>query len=173
MRSVNVSGANIIKMAALKAFFEAFGFHNVVTYIQSGNIIFDAQEKPSESFLAKKIAERFTTKNVAVFLKTPEDIAEIIRQNPFGNLPGFDVKKLYVHYLEAVPDSKYIEEIYAFSFENEFFSIQDDVIYVYYAVANRGRAKLSNAFFEKKLRLSATARNWNTTNKLLLLATAK
>lgn len=55
LRSVNVSGTNIIKMQALSVFFESLGFQNVKTYIQSGNIIFNAEEKPSSSFIEKQL----------------------------------------------------------------------------------------------------------------------
>ncbi len=169
LRSVNVSGANIIKMTELKAFFEALGFQNVITYIQSGNVIVATKEKPSASFLEGKIQEKFQTKNVAVVLKTPEEMEAVIRENPFSDQPDFTTKKLYVYYLESIPDDERVAELSGLSFENEFFHIRNDVIYVYYDTG-RGRAKLSNAFFEKKLGIRATARNWNTTNKLLLLA---
>lgn len=105
-----------------------------------------------------------------MLIKTPEEIEKIIRQNPFAHQPDFDIKKLYVYYLETTPDKALVKELVNCSFEGELFKIQDQVIYVYYKV-NAGRAKLSNAFFEKKLNTRATARNWNTTNKLFLLAT--
>lgn len=40
LRGINVGGKNIIKMADLKACFESLGFADVVTYIQSGNVLF-------------------------------------------------------------------------------------------------------------------------------------
>ena len=169
LRSINISGVNIIKMAELKAFFESLGFQNVLTYIQSGNVIFDAGEQPEASFLEHRIQERFQTRNAAVVLKTPEEIAAVVRENPFKDRPGFNTKKLYVHYLENRPDKERMEALAEFSFEDEFFIIRDRLIYVY-CDTDRGRNKLSNTFFEKKLGLRATARNWNTTSKLLLLS---
>ena len=169
LRSVNVSGVNIIKMAELKAFFESSGFKNVMTYIQSGNIIFDAVEKPSAAILEEKIQQKFNTKNVAVMFRTPEELAAVVRGNPFKDLANFDIKKLYVHYLENIPDAARAAALNELSFEGEFFHIGDRLIYVYYN-ADRRKAKLSNVFFEKKLGTRATARNWNTTSKLLLLA---
>lgn len=170
LRSVNVSGVNIIKMEALRAFFESFGFQNVTTYIQSGNIIFDAKEKPSPSFLEEQLKKEFNTKNVAVLLRTPQEMETILLQNPFAHQPDFNTKKLYIYYLETIPDEVLVQELTKLTFEGELFSIKNQGIYVYYKI-NRGRAKLSNAFFEKKLRTRVTARNWNTTNKLFLLAT--
>jgi uncharacterized protein (DUF1697 family) len=40
LRGINVGGSNLIRMAALKACFEAEGFCDVATYIQSGNVLF-------------------------------------------------------------------------------------------------------------------------------------
>lgn len=45
LRGINVGGKNIIKMVDLKASFEEMGFLNVVTYIQSGNVLFQSEDK--------------------------------------------------------------------------------------------------------------------------------
>jgi uncharacterized protein (DUF1697 family) len=45
LRGINVGGKNIIKMADLKACFESLGFSDVVTYIQSGNVLFKSADK--------------------------------------------------------------------------------------------------------------------------------
>ena len=42
LRGINVGGKNPIRMADLKACLEADGLRSVVTYIQSGNVLFDA-----------------------------------------------------------------------------------------------------------------------------------
>ena len=44
LRGVNVGGKNMIRMGSLKESFERMGFGDVATYINSGNIIFKAQE---------------------------------------------------------------------------------------------------------------------------------
>ena len=45
LRGINVGGRNIIKMAALKVCLEQYGFVNVMTFIQSGNVIFESDER--------------------------------------------------------------------------------------------------------------------------------
>ena len=42
LRAVNVSGQNRVPMAELRANMAASGFGDVRTYLQSGNIVFDA-----------------------------------------------------------------------------------------------------------------------------------
>lgn len=45
LRGINVGGNNIIKMTDLKSCFENMGFDDVLTYIQSGNVLFKSDEK--------------------------------------------------------------------------------------------------------------------------------
>ena len=45
LRGINVSGQKKILMNELKILFEKEGFKNIVTYIQSGNVIFEAGKK--------------------------------------------------------------------------------------------------------------------------------
>ncbi|HWQ79752.1 MAG TPA: DUF1697 domain-containing protein [Anaerovoracaceae bacterium] len=44
LRGINVGGNNKVSMKALKTCFEKAGFHNVTTYINSGNVLFDSEE---------------------------------------------------------------------------------------------------------------------------------
>ena len=53
LRGINVGGNNVIKMSELKALFEEIGFTSVATYIQSGNVIFDAGEDTKAAAMEK------------------------------------------------------------------------------------------------------------------------
>ena len=85
LRGINVGGATMIKMADLKAEFEALGFENVRTYINSGNLAFDAK-KSSENRLADKIetaVEALVGRHIAVVVREQNDIKRILQNNPF------------------------------------------------------------------------------------------
>ena len=56
LRGINVGGKNLIKMPALRASFEAGGFRDVATYIQSGNALFESP-KQSSAALTRRIEE--------------------------------------------------------------------------------------------------------------------
>ena len=56
LRGINVGGNNKVEMGSLKACFEALGFLDVSTYINSGNVIFTTK-KTSESKLASGIEQ--------------------------------------------------------------------------------------------------------------------
>src|SRR3954470_18717916 len=85
LRGINVGGGNMIKMDELKAVFTQLGFENVVSYINSGNLAFDAA-KASESELVDKIEKavepRFG-KRVHVMVRDQKDIERILKNNPF------------------------------------------------------------------------------------------
>jgi uncharacterized protein (DUF1697 family) len=168
LRGINVGGRKKIKMADLKELYESLNLEDVKTYIQSGNVVFQHIElSPLElaNQIEKRIKEVYDFE-VAVIIRTKEELLKIIENNPFKNE---DINKLYVTFLSESPIKKPIKEIDKIKEESEMFSICDKEIYLF--IPNGyGRTKLSNDFFEKKLNLSATTRNWKTVNKLFEIA---
>jgi len=167
LRGINVGGHKKILMADLRLLFESLGLKDVQSYIQSGNVVFSSKE---ESNLANKIAEAIEAKygfSVPVLVKKVSELSEILSKCPF-----FDQKreKSYFILLEESPTKESIEFIAAFSNLNEEFYIAQNCVYIYYAVG-AGKAKMGNNFFEKKLKVKATARNYRTMAKLLELTT--
>ncbi|AIQ62265.1 hypothetical protein PSTEL_03170 [Paenibacillus stellifer] len=57
IRGINVGGNNIVKMQELKALFEDLGFRNARTYIQSGNVVFEAGEEGSGESIRQTIED--------------------------------------------------------------------------------------------------------------------
>ncbi len=164
LRGINVSGQKMIKMDELKKLYEFLGFQNVKTYIQSGNVIFESDEKDAsklQEIIEKKIEEIFGF-DVRVFIRTPEELKRVIDQNPF---PG-ENKGWYVIFCSASCVGLPLEELQKAKADSEQFSISENGIYLLFP-EGVGRTKLSNNFFEKKLKISGTMRNWNTVNKLL------
>jgi len=172
LRGINVSGQKQILMADLEKLYEGLGFSNIITYIQSGNVIFKTSLNDNIKELSAKIEEAIQQKygfNVPVILRTPDEMKEIINANPFQQLKGNHPKKLYVTFLEEKPQTAFVEKINHFDFLPDKFIINEKEVYLNCA-AGYGTTKLSNTFFENKLKVRATTRNWNTVNKLLELA---
>ena len=165
LRGINVSGQKKIKMADLKLLYESLGFDNVRTYIQSGNVLFDSDELDVESFtsnIESGINLRFGY-DVAVLIKTQEELARIVQRTPFG------VDSVYITFLFDLPVEIPMDELDKAKIEAEQIEIVHDVAYIH-CPSGYGRTKLSNNFLERKLRVSATTRNLNTVNKLLELS---
>ena len=166
LRAVNVGG-RVVKMEELKKMFVIPGIKNVNTYIQSGNVIFDTAEG-DKAVLVKKIETKLFKAleyEVKVFLKTIPEIAEIVKENPFKNFP--EDMNLHVSFLSAKPETEKVKVIEALQNDNEQFRVGNNEIYLLVRKGQYGTATFSNNFFEKKLKVQATTRNWATVNKML------
>src|ERR1700727_2889961 len=96
LRGINVGAHNRVKMNALRGSFESLGFKKVQTYIQSGNVVFQAT-KTSPSVLRKKIEEKLTADcgfSALGILRSQEDFEKAIAANPFVKKPNIDPEKL-------------------------------------------------------------------------------
>lgn len=173
LRGINVSGQKKIKMADLKTMLEDLGLTSVITYIQSGNIIFKDDKSDLnalEALIKNGIIEAFGY-DVPVLVRTPETLASIYENNPFlEKLKNEEIeeKKMFFTLLSNTPDPMAVKELTSNSYEEEFL-ITNEVVY-FYAINGYGRTKLHNNFFEKKLKSTATTRNLKTVIKLLELS---
>jgi len=171
LRGINVSGHKKILMADLKALFEQIGFENVVTYIQSGNVVFKSKNEFSIKELSSKVETAiFETYQfeVPVLILTPEELKSIVENNPFFKVDGFDSERVYFTFLADKPDNEKVEIVSKLTFFPDEFIIHDKSVYIYCPVSY-GKSKLNNNFFENKLKIKATTRNWKTTVQLLEL----
>ncbi len=171
LRGINVSGSKIIKMEPLRASFTDLGFSNVKTYIQSGNIVFEAPNESAAS-LSNKIAQRILRDfgfSVPVLLRTSKEMEEIIRRNPLVETPGIDHSKLHVTFLSGTAPKTALEQLQPLAVKPEMIQIIGREIYLY-CPNGYGNTKLNNTAVEKKLSLGATTRNWTTTKMLLAMA---
>jgi uncharacterized protein (DUF1697 family) len=167
LRGINVAGHKLVKMAALQAAFEALGFEQVRTYIQSGNVVFKAA-KSSPVNLSREIEGKILDEfgfEVPVITRTSEEMGGVIRVNPFLKEKGIDLSKLHVTFLSDVPALAAVKAFESLAVKPDQFRASGREIYLY-CPNGYGTTKLSNNAFEKVLSLSATTRNWNTVNKL-------
>lgn len=167
LRGINVSGQKKILMSDLKFLYEELGFSDIVTYIQSGNVIFKSSLKTTATKLAKQIEDKIKENygfDVPVIIRTQNDLQNIINKNPFkDNL----IESLYVTFLSNQPNTNYIEKLENVNFLPDKFELIDKEIYL--SVLSYGNTKLSNSFFESKLKVTTTTRNLKTIMKLIEL----
>ena len=171
LRGINVSGSRLIKMENLRALFEELKFKNVKTYIQSGNVLFDAKETDDAS-LNKKIENhlhKYLGFEVTVITRSLTEIGEVIKQNPFPKIEINEDVQLYVSFLPEIPESKQSALLLAAANEYEKFIIINREVYCLCSKKADGTRLFSNTLVEKKLKLPATTRNWATVNKVLTL----
>ncbi|MEM6804751.1 MAG: DUF1697 domain-containing protein [Bacteroidota bacterium] len=171
LRGINVGGHKKILMADLKALLEKHGFQDPKTYIQSGNVVFFADEALSNEEVADKIASAIAEVygfEVSTLVRSVEELKTAVDTNPFYTEEA-DIKKLHLTFLKEIPSEEHKTDLASFNFEPDLFVLKDQNIFVY-CEGKYHQTKLSNGFFEKKLKVSATTRNWRTVLKLLDLA---
>lgn len=164
LRGINVSGKNKLPMLALRNLLDTLGFENVSTYIQSGNVVLHATIPKEEIAATINNAIRSAFEyEVPVFVYSKEEWKNLIQRSPFR---ANEEKQQYFTFLSQ---NIRMPEMESFA-KKDTFLIIEDVVYVN-VVNGYGKTKLSTAFFENKLNVKATTRNFKTTIKLLELAT--
>jgi uncharacterized protein (DUF1697 family) len=169
LRGINVGGKAMIPMAELRSSLSALGFEDVVTYVQSGNVVFRTPSGDAPD-LAARIEDRVAADfgfGVAVLLRTPSELEAIAAGNPF--LSGrADPSQLHVMFLDGQPAAGAAAQLDPDRSPPDEFALQGREIYL--RLPNgAGRSKLTLDYFEKRLAVRATARNWRTLTKLVEL----
>jgi len=169
LRGINVGGKNKIRMETLREMFAALGFQDVKTYINSGNVIFESA-KTDDKELAEKIERAIESEfslNIKTMLRTIDEIEETVRNNPFAG--QFENEKdLHVFFLdENLPEEKR-ETLLLNNNENEMFAVRNREIFCLLRIGFSD-SLMGKDYIGKKLKVSATARNWRTVNKILEL----
>jgi uncharacterized protein (DUF1697 family) len=168
LRGINVGGHKKVPMADLREILCKAGLKAVKTYIQSGNVVFQYPEQNTieiEEIIQKTIETHFGFL-VPVIVKSNQELQLI-----FDTCVFTEEKKIksYFILLNKIPEAHLVKEAKAMTYENEEFLIVDNAIY-FYSSTGYGRTKFNMNTFEKKLKVAATSRNYNTIKKLLELS---
>lgn len=167
VRGINVGGRNKLPMNDLRLALADLGHTDVETYLQSGNALFTAPSTDTTS-LGEQIERQLVSRlglDVKVLVRTPGDLADVVAHNLFPEATA-EPTKLHVAFLSGLNDPGQLAELDPSSFEPDQFGAWEQAIYLWYPNGS-GRSKLTGAVLERRLGLTATARNWNTVVKLL------
>lgn len=170
LRAVNVSGQRPLKMSALRALCISLGCSDVETYLQSGNVIAASRQPPAKlgASISTAIAKEFGYDNVDVLVWTAAELSALVRASPFL-ARGASPSELYVTFLAKKVKASDIQALGTERYLPDEFAPGAKAIYVH-CLNGYGRTKLNNSFFERKLGVRATTRNWQTVTKLCELA---
>lgn len=170
LRGINVGGSNIIKMADLRSCFEEMGFRSVLTYIQSGNVLFSSDEK-SRAALVKKIERGLSGRfryNSRVVVVSHQQLRRVVEDAPqgFGRQPAsyrYDVIFLKepltaITAMKSVTTREGVDRAYP----------GKGVLYFSRLIAKASHSRLSK-IVSLSIYQEMTIRNWNTTTTLLAL----
>ncbi len=169
LRGINVGGHNKMPMVALKALLSGLGLSGVLTYIQSGNVLFQVDEDlmPNLDRLIEDSIHQHFGFDVPVILKTKFEFERIFKACPFSEEKK--EKCLFV-VCSKEPDAEKVKHFMeAQSNVAEELAIVKDCLYVY-AEKGIGKMKFNMNAMEKKFGVKATSRNYKTMRKLVSLA---
>lgn len=166
LRGVMPTGRNRVPMAELRAALAEAGFVDVRTYIQSGNVIARSHlDHAAARQLVHDVIGQKIGADITVITRTPEQIMRVLERNPF---PDADPSRLYFSLLAAQPDPKLLQDLLEIDFAHDEVKVVDDTIYTLYAT-KLSDSRFTNNFFEHKLKIAATTRNFNTMTRLVEL----
>jgi len=163
LRGINVGGHKPLRMDSLREAYERMGLSMVSSYLQSGNLIFES-DQPDRLRLTRQIEagiEQECGYPLKVFLRQVDELRVILDGNPFLTGRSEDRSKLHVTFLYQLPDETTWEKLLAPAVIRDEFAPGESAIYLF-CPQGYGKTKLSNSFFERRLGMPVTTRNWNT-----------
>ena len=169
LRGVNVGG-NTLSMAGLRGLCAELGLWNPRTYVQSGNLVFEADGAAERwsSALERALVGKARLP-ITVLVRTGTEIASVLARNPFLREKGIDPTRLYVTFLRDAPTKAALAALKAIDPGPDRLSHAGREVHLH-CPTGYGRSKLSNNVLEKVLGVAATTRNWRTVTMLAEMA---
>lgn len=170
LRGINVSGHNLIPMAELRALCEDLGFRDVRSYIQSGNLVFEAGRGSSEieTVLERGIRSRFQV-SIPVIVRTSAHWAEILNGNPFPDAAALEPNRVLLALSKETPKPGAAVALQNRAAAGERVEQVGDALWIHYA-SGIGRSKLSPDVLDKLVGSPVTGRNLRTVSRIAELA---
>ena len=171
LQGINVGGNRKVPMADLRSLLGGLGFHDVATYVQSGNAAFTAGSADADAVTATveaAIAEAFGFA-VDVMLRNAAELSAVVSGNPFAALAEADPKRVHAAFVRAAPDAARVDAVRALGDGDEEIVVGDRVLYVSLPRGVAG-SKLAAALTLRKLGTPVTTRNWRTVEAVAALA---
>jgi uncharacterized protein (DUF1697 family) len=161
LRGINVGGSHKLPMRELVTVLEGLGLHQVQTYIQSGNVVFQSESSDSLA-LSQQISQAIGQSHgfaPSVLILTQQELQEAIAVNPFPEGEA-NPKTLHLFFLDAHPQNPDLKALEMLKANGERFQLINKVFYLY-APEGIGRSKLAEKV-GKGWGVVITARNWRT-----------
>jgi uncharacterized protein (DUF1697 family) len=170
LRGINLGARNRIAMKELTDLFTGAGCSSVVTYIQSGNVVFRAPAPLARRIpaLVQNLIQNELGLDVPIVVRSAGELRKVVKGNPFLR-SGADSSTLHVVFLADVPAAAAVKSLDPKRSPPDAFAVRGRDIYLH-CPNGFGRSKLSNAYFDSKLGTTSTIRNWRTVETLLELA---
>jgi uncharacterized protein (DUF1697 family) len=169
LRGINLGAHRRVAMGQLRELLAELGYGDVRTYLQSGNVVLTSSASPER--LQRKLEQQIAKElgiETQVLVRTRDELADVVERDPLAGVAD-NPKRYQVSFLSAEPDADVVRELGRIDVAPEQFVVSGREIYTWHPDGIQ-RSKLNTVLSDKRLGVTATARNWNTVTKLLALA---
>lgn len=169
LRGINLGAHRRVAMGELRDLLTRLGYGDVRTYLQSGNVVLTSGASPRRlgRELEQQIAAELSV-DAQVVVRTRDELADVVARNPLADIAD-DPKRYQVSFLSAEPDPAAVREVALVDVAPEQFIVSGREIFAWHPNGIQ-RSPLVKLLSERRLGVTATARNWSTVCKLLALA---
>lgn len=161
-------------MADLRQVFTGLGLADVATYIQSGNVVFTSTGSAAGAELAADIERAIAGTfgfDVPIVIRSADEMADVAGANPFL-ARGVEASLVSVGFLAGVPTPARVSALRADPLADpaiaggDEFVVRGAEVYLHHP-NGYGRTKLTTGYFDRRLSVTMTVRNWRTVTTLL------
>ena len=166
-RGINVGTRNRVPMAELRSKLADEGYAGVATVLQSGNLVVSTEsDRPDEvaGAMQRLLSDEFDV-NVPCVVRTANQVRGVLERNPLREIVS-DPSRYLVNFLSKEPDPEVAGALLEEDHSPEAIAIEDSEAYVWTPDGVKAMT-LSYAYLEKRFGVVATARNWNTLEKIV------
>lgn len=169
LRGINLGKHNKVPMAGLRAALTEARFTGVRTHVASGNVVVDRGDLSPDEVAERVralVAERFAV-DVPCLARTPQELTATVRADPLGALPGVadDPARHGVVFLASAPELTLVATVDPAAYTPERFAVVGRDIHTWFPDGTQN-ARLNHNFWERRLGITGTARNWRTVTAL-------
>jgi uncharacterized protein (DUF1697 family) len=163
LRAINLGARNKVPMPALREALAEQGFTDVRTHVQSGNVVLSSRHRSVDavaSAVRTLVAERFDV-DQPVVVRTPPQLHAVVAGNPFPKAALERPKVLHVVFLTGTPEADAADALHTDELTRDVVRVVGADMYVDYG-QDVHTSRLSPDYFQRRLGVAGTARNWRT-----------
>ncbi len=166
LRGINVGGGNKIAMTELRALADELGWKRAETYIQSGNLLFQAADERAklEMALETGIRRRFGL-DIPAIIRAADEWPALVAANPFPEPGEAEPNRLMLLLSKQPPGPEAAAALQERARDGERVAIAGGALWIHHA-GGAGRSKLTPVLIDRLVGSPTTARNWRTVLKL-------
>jgi len=165
LRGINIGRHHKVPMAELKSEFGKMGFKNISTILNSGNVLFEANEIVSEDEISNQLESVFGF-SIPTLIREFESLVKIYNGHPFENADVTKDIRLYVSFLKNEVNTQFT---LPWKSEDGSFQILKEVDKSVLSLLDLTKSSTPKAMeaLEKHYGKDITTRNWNTIERII------